>query len=44
MYMIKQELTSHLKECFDEGCISKFPVSKKRKLKNQIAMEEVCSI
>ena len=29
----QQELRSHLKECLDEGFISKFPISKKRRLK-----------
>lgn len=37
-------LRLHLKECFDKGIIEPFPISKKRRIKNRIVMEEVCLI
>ena len=40
----QKELRLHLKECFDKGSIEPFPISKKRRLKNRILMEEICLI
>jgi len=40
MIIIKQ-LRLHLKECFDKGHIEPFPISKKRRIKSHILIEEV---
>ena len=37
-------LRLHLKECFDKGITEPFPISKKRRIKNRIVMEEVCLV
>jgi len=37
-------LRLHLKECFDQGIMQPFPISKKRRLKNRIVMEKVCLV
>ena len=40
----QQELRTHLKDSFDRGFISKFPISRKRRLSKRITIEDVYPI
>ena len=40
----QQDLRLHLKQCFEKGILTKFPISEKRRLNKRMSKEKTCLV